>query len=461
MNRNTIAWAVVSCMLVVMLAACSGSNGNNTPEPAAATQPSSPDDASASGSAAESASENTGNEVVEINFLSAKVEEQIMPVIQAFEADNPDIKINYEFTPFANYFEKVEVVMGAQSSDVDVLDVDITATSSYVIRGFVEPIEDYLSPGVKEQWVPKLVEGHSYDGKLVSAPLHNGSQVLYYNKALFDERGIPHLSPNVEDRITWEQLVEMAKQLTYDTNGDGRPDVFGFSFDQISRAYQTLPLAFSLGAQPISDDGLTASGFTNSPKMAEAAQFYYDLFNTWEISPKIGFPESREYFNTGKVAMFIASPQLVIPFTNAGVDFGIAPFPYFEGQTIATPTGAWALGLAKNSTKKEAGIRFIEYATTGKGSQIWIESSNNLSALVAEVDRIIDDPAYDEFPAVALKLSAYESRNTAVNRPPSPGFLEWESRFTRAYEDIKNGADPKTALDEAAAEMDRLLGRYK
>ena len=60
-----------------------------------------------------------------------------------------------------------------------------------------------------------------------------------------------------------------------------------------------------------------------------------------------------------------------------------------------------------------------------------------------------------------MKIAAYESANTAVPRALTPGYTEYDTSVQAAWEDIKNGADVKETLDNAAATIDSALERYK
>ncbi|MNW07116.1 hypothetical protein D3C71_2036600 [compost metagenome] len=60
-----------------------------------------------------------------------------------------------------------------------------------------------------------------------------------------------------------------------------------------------------------------------------------------------------------------------------------------------------------------------------------------------------------------MKLAAGEARETAAVRPKTPGYLEWENNVNKAFEDIKNGTDPKKALDDAATLIDSQLKKYQ
>jgi len=84
-----------------------------------------------------------------------------------------------------------------------------------------------------------------------------------------------------------------------------------------------------------------------------------------------------------------------------------------------------------------------------------------LPAHLELLNEIETNPAYEEFPNNILRIAAKESAETAVLRPKSPGYLEWETIINITFEDIKLGTDVKKALDNAASEVDRLLKKYE
>jgi ABC-type glycerol-3-phosphate transport system substrate-binding protein len=295
------------------------------------------------------------SKVTEISFVThSNWEKPIKKVIEAFEKENPTIKIKAEFNPYAKLTETNEVKLSAKSQDLDVVTVDVPLTANYTVKGYLEPLDSLLGSDALKKWTPTALEAGSFKGQLMSAPLNSSGVVLFYNKDIFQKNNIPFLSDNVKDRLTWEQVVDTAKKLTSD-------GIYGFSFDQIGRAYQLLPLLNSKGVQALGENGLVSTGFTNSPQAISGLQFYYDLFNTSKVSPKIKREESPDYFTTGKVAMFLSNTANLPKIVASGVNFGVAPHPYFQGGKVSTPTGSLHLGISKFSTKKEAAAQFVKY----------------------------------------------------------------------------------------------------
>jgi multiple sugar transport system substrate-binding protein len=402
--------------------------------------------------------------------------DSLKKVVTAFEAENPDIKVELDTYPFRQLFETIEVRMKAQDANLDVISVDVPLVASYAIRGYLAPLDEYFTADdIKNTWLEASGKAGSYNGHFMAAPQNTSSQFMYINRKLFQDAGVtppkgfgPDQAIDFQqitdiasnDRWTWEQVVDAAKKLTKESGG--KTDVWGLEFDQVSRLYQMQCLGESLGQPLLSPDGLKASGYLNSEKWIQAAQWYSDLFNKWKVSPKNVSPdESPNLFTAGKVAIFVGGEWNVPRFKEAGVDFLVAPFPYFAGGKPVTGTGSWHIGIAKSSQHKAEAAKFIKFLTaTEKGNQIWFDAQGQVPSTLALQTAIEQDPQYRSFPKDAYLLAIYEANHSAVNRPSTPGYLQVEDLFFSTFEDIRNGVNPKDALDGAARRLDRALAQF-
>lgn len=448
-----ITGVMIFAALTLILAACGKSSGGGPNESSSGSGTKTGENKTASSG---TGGGSAANEKIKLSFLAhSNYETGLTHVIEAFEQEHPDIEVNLELAPFSQLMESIEIKLGAATSDVDVLFVDSPLVVNYSVKDYLEPLDNLLPSDARQNWTDSAVETVSYNGSLMAAPMNNSSQVLYYNKAILQDRGVA--LPGQDERLTWEQIVEMAKELTYN---DGEKQIYGFSFDRVDTSFQFLPLAQSLGAAMLSEDGLTATGYTNSPEAIQAFQFYYDLYNTWGVSPKISQDESLDYFISGNVAMFAGLSHNLPKLVESGLDFGVSLFPYFEGGKIATPTGSWNIGISKYSEKKEAAAKFVEFLTLGGGVDIMVDKGGIFPVHVDQLNKIMTDPEYSEFPNVVTKIAAEESQTTAAPRPKTPGYLDWDTNVSKALGEIKNGADPKSTIDSAVQVIDNLLKKY-
>jgi ABC-type glycerol-3-phosphate transport system substrate-binding protein len=233
--------------------------------------------------------------------------------------------------------------------------------------------------------------------------------------------------------------------------------------DQIDRPYQLWPLPESLGGQPISKDGLHATGIITSPAWIKAFTWYYNLFNTWKISP-VGTPDAQtaSLFAGGHAAFFWGGPWNVTTFQTAkGLNWGFAPTPYFAGGKPVTPNDSWHLGINRNTKNFAAAAEFVHWMTVGPGNDIWENEVDQVPSVNREVTQIESNPAFAKFPSNVLRLVAWEAQHTAIPRPITPGYNELQDIMTSAFDNIRSGQSPKAALSSAASQIDTALAKYK
>ena len=384
----------------------------------------------------------------------------IQSTVNTFNQTHPTIHVVLQNLPFDQLFPQIEVRLGSGSSSPDVIDVDAPVTAAYAVQGFLAPLDSYFSKADLAQFVPASLSTSYYLGHLLAPPINGSSQVLYYNKDLLKKAGIPFPPNDVTKRLTWEQLVTEAQKAQ--VRSGKNVTAWGFVIDQIDRPYQLLPLPESLGGQPISKDGLHATGVVNSPAWIKAFTWYANLFNTWKVSPVGATPaQTPSLFSSGHAAFFWGGPWNVGTFQAAkGLHWGVAPTPYFAGGKAVTPNDSWHLGVNRHSANVAAAAEFVHWLTVGPGNDIFVKGNGQVPSLKREIVKINQDPAYATFPNNVLRLASYEAGHTAIPRPVTPGFNEYQDILTRAFDNIRSGQSPKAALDAAAAQIDRAMAKY-
>jgi ABC-type glycerol-3-phosphate transport system substrate-binding protein len=395
-----------------------------------------------------------------INFLIVSDDKVLQPTFDLYEKENPGVKINLEVLPIDSLFQTIDVRLSAGDSTIDAMLVDAPLIANYAVKGYTAGLDNYIDATAKKNLTPSSIQTCTYNNKLMALPLNSSCVELYYNKDIFAAKGITLPDNDVNKRWTWEQVAAAAQKLTYTDNGK---KVWGLTFEQINMPYQLLPLGQSLGANKlVSDDGLTTTGYTNSAAMVKGAQFYYDTFNTWKISPNISGSDSISYFTSGQVAMFVGGSWQIPAMQAAKMNFGYAPHPYFQGGVPVTPTGSWCVGVSSFSKQKAATAKFVQFLTTdNQACQLNLQYGENLPCNVNVLNSINTDPKYSTFPNDVMKLAVYESLHTAAIRPQLAGYDEWQANMEKAYSDIMNGEQPAKALNAATAEIDVQLQKYK
>jgi ABC-type glycerol-3-phosphate transport system substrate-binding protein len=386
----------------------------------------------------------------------------VAEVEAAFEAAHPDIDLEPETMGFNDLFQQIQIRLAAGSETPDVIAVDVPVVAAYGQRGWLLPLEDIFTEEEKADWLDAALSAGSYEGHLLAAPVSTSTQLLFYNKALFERAGLT--PPGPDDRLTYEQIADLAPQLTFDENGDGNPEIWGFVWEQMVRIYQLQSLPNSLGGDAIGSDGLTVEGFVNSPQWVDAFTYYWKVFNEWKVAPQGDVFWPPDIFETGNMSMFVGGPWNIRRFAEADLDFewGVSRHPYFEAGEPATPTGSWHIGVNANSQNKEAAMTFVKWISTGEGAEIWWrKGSGDFPAQKSILELFQTDPEFAEEPLSFLKVAADEATVNPVPRALTPGFLEYEQILQDTFQDIRNGTQPETALNTAVDRISREMRKYQ
>jgi len=279
--------------------------------------------------------------------------------------------------------------------------------------------------------------------------------VLFYNKALLRAAGVEPPPADPARRWTWEQLVEAAKKLT-----DPAKNQWGFSFEQSERPYQLLPLGQSLGGVALSPDGLKATGYIDQQPFIDAYTFMQKLYTEWKVSPPGLFDPNLpiEQFGNGRIALLLAGTF------NAGtiadkykdIELGVAPHPYFAAGKPVTPTGAWNIGVNARTRQQDATLAFIRHMMSEDLQVLWFK----LRPYPPVLHSVWQKEAAT-FSTDMWRIARHELDATAIPRPATPGFREYEDIVRVALRDIQTGAEPKATLAAAAQRIDREMQKYR
>lgn len=375
-------------------------------------------------------------------------------VFAAYQEVHPNVTIKAEKIGFADLFQQNQIRLGAGDGSPDIVSVDAPLVASYGARGWLYPLDGAFSAEDKNTWVPGALETGSYNGQFLAAPQHTSTQLLFYNKDLFDAAGLT--PPGEDERWTWEQVAEAAQILT-------KGDVYGFNWEQTTTAYQLLPLPLSLGGEAIGADGFTVDGIINSEEWVQAFTFYGNAFNGLGYAPKSDTPVN-EMFKNGQLAMFVGGSwnNLVFSWGPPEFNWGVSRSPYFEGGENVIPTGSWHFGVNANSAHAEAAAEFVRWLSAGEGASIWWGTdSYDMPAQKDIIDSFSMLPEFQTPPLYYMQVAAKEATVNPVPRPVTPGYLEYEQLLNAAFKDIRNGAEPKQTLDTAAQRITQEMAKYQ
>ena len=287
----------------------------------------------------------------------------------------------------------------------------------------------------------------------------NSSQMLFFNKDLLSAAAIDAPSSDPSERWTWEQLEEAGRAA------QAAGSEYGFLLEQVEAYYQLQPLVESLGGgSGITGNEMLTADVTNDG-WTTAMEWYADSFQSG-VSPRgVGGFQTSPMFVDQKLPFFVGGPWDVGNFaTNAKFNWGIAPQPYFEGGDAVTPTGSWSWGINAASKNKAAAKEFLEFAALDAAGSLATTAATTIipanSDAAAEYLPGLEELGGENSAGVA-DLITYEIDNTAVARPVSVGYVQFESLINKAFADIRNGSDVSDRLAQAQEQIEDAWSQLK
>ena len=267
-------------------------------------------------------------------------------------------------------YEEVRATQLADANGAKQYDIINPCTEwSYEYRQFSAPIDEYIGkegyPDIKEDDLIDFVyNGFNPTGEKYFIPYQPDTRVFFFNKELLAEEGL-------EVPTTWDELLEAAKRLTKDTNGDGEIDQYGFVFSAQRGWNLTLawvPFMFSAGGELF--DGTTP--VFNSEAGVEAINFLRELKQY--CPPDLdayGEYEVNSAAVNGTAAMGVSAssitPEVEAASSLVKGKMGTAAFPVkIAGQEpkYSAGMGGWALGVSDYSKVKDAAAYTVMWLTS-------------------------------------------------------------------------------------------------
>ncbi len=319
--------------------------------------------------------------------------EVLQSAVDQFEQMNPDIDV------VITYRETEELRSSFQAaalggSGPELIYGPSDQVGPLATMKLIAPLDSFFSDSEKSDFDPlALVQ---FQGQLFSVGDVVGNHLmLLYNKKLLS-------SPPANT----EELIEIGKKLTKDTDGDGRTDQYGLAWN-FTEPFFFVPWIAGFGGEFFHD--------SKGPKLDQlevqnAFQFVKDLRDKHQIIPKESdYETANALFKTGKVALLINGDWSWGDYQNAGIDFGIAPLP------MVSSTGKWPKPLVSTkgyslnenakAEKRENALRLLRFLLSASVQE---EFSKKISSFpsrlsVRETSTVKSNPLFLDNGAILAK----------------------------------------------------------
>lgn len=248
--------------------------------------------------------------------------------LNEFEKLNPGIKVSLEAVSYDTVYQRL-LTSGSVGESPDVFNCIEAMVAFMQARGQIESVDDVIQKLGGDNFFKSYLSWIQRDGHYWAVPdwaLHQG---VYYRKSLFKKNGfsIPK---------TWDELLEIAKKLNVDDDGDGNIDHYGMGIPLGKHmvAQQTLgAIMYSNGIHIFNPLTGEYEFGVKKNQFIESIDFLINLYNS--ASPKASinwsWADYRNAFVKGMTNMTIGwgAEVLIAMKDNPELldDIGIFPFP--------------------------------------------------------------------------------------------------------------------------------------
>jgi multiple sugar transport system substrate-binding protein len=426
----------MAAVLATTLAACTqGSATNDDPAPGAEET----DTATDTDTGGEDAAEP-----VTVRFMNFSAndghEEDLDGLVATFEAENPDVTVEVETLPYADYFTKLQTAV-AGGTVADAFELNYENFVTYATNGSLAELSDVDAGAYKES----LLDAFTLDGTQYGLPESFSNVVLFYNASLFDAAGVEHPTADwtwADEQVAAEALTDRAAGVW----GDYQP----ISFHEF---YKTLAQS---GGEFFNADKTEAT--FASPEGIEAATWLIGKSGTTMPTEAdgAGTPDfDTNQFKDGKLAMWHTGIWMFGALGEIdGVDWDVVVEP--GNSTKASAMFTNGVAVSAKSEQKEAAQRWVEFLTA---SDAMVKTRLDTSWELPPVADESQLAAYLDVTPPTNRQAVFDSLDAVVLPPVIESQQEMQDIIT---EELGNAAAARKtveqALTDAQERVNGLLG---
>jgi arabinogalactan oligomer/maltooligosaccharide transport system substrate-binding protein len=420
-KRPFLIFASLGTLLMLLLCACGGTSSTSGTTPAAGPV-----------TITYWYTEDTGETPV------------IQQLIQQFQQQNPNIKVNAQYVPFGQTQSKFSTA--AQSNTApDVLRSDVGWVTQFASLRYLLPIDSMVSQSDQSDYLSAPLSYDKYNGHLYGLPQVTDFLALMYNKALLAKAGITTPPATMVDFEADAIKIQQAKVAKY-------------AFETSGASYFALPFLYAFGGGMIDPSGKI---IVNSPGSIAGLSFLLKLQNQDKVMPaKVdfanGYNNMTNDFKSGTTAMIFQGPWQAADILTGSAyadktNLGIAAIPNGPTGVTGSPVGGQSYVIYAGTKHPAEAYKFISFMSSS-ASQIAIAKANGTLPTRAS--------AYQDSTVSANQVISgyYAVKSIAVNRPiiPQGGqlFTDFDPNVQAALAGAKT---PTEALNAVAAKWQVLL----
>ncbi|AIF50370.1 extracellular solute-binding protein [Pelosinus sp. UFO1] len=331
-------------------------------------------------------------------------------LIKKFEAQNPNIHVEYVGLPKKSAKQKIDTAIAANDLP-DVSGIQTSWIADFTARKVLldlDPMFDKWSE--KEKISPSIIQSNRdmvLDKKLYQIPNTMNMEILWYRPDWFKEAG-------VKVPENWDEFFDTVEKMT-----DKEKNRYGFTIRGGDGAAIQLPrMMFAYSGYT---DFFDANGKCriNDPKHVEFVKKYLALYKTFTPKSDVtnGYKEMVAAFDTGAVAMVQHNIGSYSEHKKSMKPEQYAPLTLpktADGKVIQEGGNTIGYGIYNTSKHPEEAWKFVSFLCSQESQSYWNQS---IGQIPTHLDSL-KEPWAKELPHMQLAFKVLSDPNLRFYQPP-------------------------------------------
>lgn len=376
--------------------------------------------------------------------------------IEKFETEHPRVSVHYysgiRKEDYSEWFSR-QLLRGKEPDVFMVLGGDFNQFAEIGVMKDLESLMLSDPEFAAEDFYAATLQAGQYGGRQYALPYETVPTLMFVNKSLLNKEGMQ--VPDTD--WTWDDLYDISKRVTKDTDGDGILNQYG------TYNYGWMEAAYSNGAELFDENG--TESYFNDDKVTEAVRFAKQITELNQMH-KV----TKDDFDSGNVAF------MPLPFTEYRTyktyPYKIKKYTKFQWDCITLPAGknggntsvinTLLMGISNHTREEKLAWEFLKLLTYDEEIQMDLfRYSQGVSVLKSvteskETEEILQADMEKNEKFIDNELVSSVIENGVV----TPKFPKYEDTILLADNEISRIIEDDDNIENSMRILQRQISEY-
>jgi multiple sugar transport system substrate-binding protein len=365
----------------------------------------------------------------------AATRETITKAIEAFEKQNPNVKVQSVAIPFDQMRQQL-VTMAAGGNPPDVMQLSGPWSQELGAQGALVDLRELATKSYLNDNYEGALKAGEYQGKLYAAPLSLTPHAFWYNRDLMEQAGLdPEQPPKTMSELN-EQMAELKAKLPQGTYP------IGLDTTKIDYALvQFWPWFYAFDARPLYGGEVNF----DTPQVGNALQWLRDTVDKGYTPVGQQIKEERELMAKDKIVFKLDGPYLVgiLRSLNTNLEgdafydkFAVTTVPVGANGKSETLADIHQIGISPQVEDQGAAWKFAKFLAGSK------ESIDQYQIPYGVIPPLKSDEKSDKFDDPVSQVYINEVFETMNGGPYGPKYGQAQQYIIEALQKAALENDP-------------------